>query len=182
MVLTVQLKRFPLLNRIKLYKDELLIRKERRNYRKRRHKNSTTRGGLTAIGVPTPTASTVSASVASSVRGMSCFSDGPSASSEDEAESAVVASQSEADEAESDIEKQGPFTFRRKLHCNYLAVSSQRFVGSERRRALAEKLLIVSYKLFLFLSSKKRKNFYRLYCSRPRCQVHILTMVPMMVG
>lgn len=44
-------------------------------------------------------------------------------SSEDEVESAVVASHSEADEAESDVEKQGPFTFRRKLHCNYLAVS-----------------------------------------------------------
>ncbi|XP_057380415.1 enhancer of polycomb homolog 1-like [Daphnia carinata] len=108
-------------NRGRSFKDELLIRKERRNYRKRRHKNSTTRGGLATAGVPTPTASTVSASVASSVRGMSCFSDGPSASSEDEAETAAVASQSEADEAESDIEKQGPFTFRRKLHCNYLA-------------------------------------------------------------
>lgn len=110
-----------------IFKDELLIRKERRNYRKRRHKTSTTRGGLTSVGVPAPTASTISASVASSTRGMSCFSDGPSASSEDEVESAVVASHSDADEAESDIEKQGPFTFRRKLHCNYLAVSLASF-------------------------------------------------------
>ena len=101
----------------------MLIRKERRNYRKRRHKTSTTRGGLTSIGVPAPTASTISTSVASSTRGISCFSDGPSGSSEDEVEGVIVASHSDADEVESDIEKQGPFTFRRKLHCNYLAVS-----------------------------------------------------------
>lgn len=55
--------------------------------------------------------------------GLHCFSDQASASSEDEAESVVAASHSEADEAESDVEKQGPFAFRRKLHCSYLAVS-----------------------------------------------------------
>lgn len=99
----------------------MLIRKERRNYRKRRHKNSATRGGLAPSGVSTSTAASLS--VASTARGLSCFSDAPSVSSEDEVESAVLASHSEADEAESDVEKQGPFTFRRKLHCSYLAVS-----------------------------------------------------------
>lgn len=60
---------------------------------------------------------------AGGVGGLHCFSDQASASSEDEAESVVAASHSEADEAESDVEKQGPFAFRRKLHCSYLAVS-----------------------------------------------------------
>lgn len=103
-----------------MFKDELLIRKERRNYRKRRHKTSVTRGGLTPSGVSSTGASIP---LTSSARGMGCFSDVPSASSEDEIESAVVASHSDVDEAESDVEKQGPFAFRRKLHCNYLAVS-----------------------------------------------------------
>lgn len=76
---------------------------------------------MSSTGVSASAAAAIS--VASSTRGLSCFSDAPSASSEDEVESAVVASHSEADEAESDAEKQGPFTFRRKLHCNYLAVS-----------------------------------------------------------
>lgn len=95
-----------------------MIRKERRNYRKRRHKTAAGRGGLSTSG-----AATLSSAVTSAARGVSCFSDPASASSEDEAESVMVASHSEADEAESDIEKQGPFAFRRKLHCSYLAVS-----------------------------------------------------------
>jgi len=141
-------------NRARSYKDELSKRKERRNYRKRRHK-STGRGGVTGPGASAPLSSSVSSSHArgsgaghgreggghgrdggggreggrevgggggSGGGGLTCFSDQASAgSSEDEAESVVAASHSEADEAESDIEKQGPFAFRRKLHCSYLA-------------------------------------------------------------
>lgn len=127
--------------------DELLIRKERRNYRKRRHKATVTRGGLvssggapnhpssssSAAGAPMAASSAASAAVGASAsaslsaRGLpagACLSDAPSVgSSEDEGGSAVAASQSDADEAESDAEKQGPFAFRRKMHCNYLAVS-----------------------------------------------------------
>ena len=139
-----------------IFQDELSKRKERRNYRKRRHK-STGRGGVTGPGASAPLSSSVSSSHArgsgaghgreggghgrdggggreggrevgggggSGGGGLTCFSDQASAgSSEDEAESVVAASHSEADEAESDIEKQGPFAFRRKLHCSYLAVS-----------------------------------------------------------
>lgn len=60
----------------------------------------------------------------SCTRGPNCFSDAPSMSSEDEIESAVPASPSDMDETESDFEKQGPFAFRRKQDCNYLAVRS----------------------------------------------------------
>jgi hypothetical protein len=121
-----------------LPQDELLIRKERRNYRKRRHKAGTVgRGGLVTSGPtaaisPSPATGATSAAAAAAAtaaslasRGLpSCLSDAQSVgSSEDEAGSAVAASQSDAEEAESDLEKQGPFAFRRKLHCNYLAVS-----------------------------------------------------------
>jgi len=52
------------------------------------------------------------------------MSDAQSASSEEEIEGTMGASQSDVDDMESELDKQGPFGFRRKLHCNYLAVSS----------------------------------------------------------
>lgn len=104
----------------------MLIRKERRNYRKRRHKPSTSRGVLSSAGLPITAGTHIP--IQSSNRGLSCFSDVPSASSEDEVESAVIASQSDADDVESDVEKQGPFSFRRKLHCSYIAVNLKFFV------------------------------------------------------
>jgi hypothetical protein len=58
-----------------------------------------------------------------SSRGFNCLSDAQSVSSGEEIESTMGASQSDVDDLESELEKQGPFTFRRKRHCNYLAVS-----------------------------------------------------------
>ena len=99
-------------------KDDL--RKERRNYRKRRIKSST-RGGLLSPGLSTlPSGTPTSASS----RGLNWNSDAQSLSSEDEIEGAIGASQSDGDDLESEQEKQqGKFSFRRKLHCNYHAVS-----------------------------------------------------------
>ena len=94
-----------------------MIRKERRNYRKGRHKASSRNGGVQS-GM-----NNVSSTAAATVASSSHFSDVPSASSEEEVEGTVAISQSDVDDAESDREKQGPFAFRRKLHCEYLAVS-----------------------------------------------------------
>ena len=122
----------------------MIIRKQRRaDYRKRRHKKEEAAanvarprsaaatsavsgiggggGVLSSAAALAGNLSSLATSVAS--RGLSCLSDAPSLSSEDEAGSALAASQSDAEDVESDAEKQGPFAFRRKQHCNYLAVS-----------------------------------------------------------
>jgi hypothetical protein len=151
-----------------LPQDELLIRKERRNYRKRRHKAGTVgRGGLVTSGPtaaisPSPATGATSAAAAAAAtaaslasRGLpSCLSDAQSVgSSEDEAGSAVAASQSDAEEAESDLEKQGPFAFRRKLHCNYLAVS---LVNEDRFLAEFDSSGLITFLRFQTLVLSKR--------------------------
>lgn len=71
----------------------------------------------------------VTSAAATSVASSSRFSDVASASSEDEVEGTVAVTHSDVDDAESDWEKQGPFAFRRKLHCEYLAVSRRTFAS-----------------------------------------------------
>lgn len=105
------------------FQDELQIRKERRNYRKRKHKNSTLRPGQLSPGTTTGQQSV--ASISASSRSGKCFADALSLSSEEEAEAVALTPSSDIEEVETDVDRHGPFTFRRKLHCNYLAVSER---------------------------------------------------------
>ena len=99
--------------------DELQIRKERRNYRKRKHKNSTLRPGQLSPGATVPGQPSAALSTARSGK---CYADALSISSEEEVDGVALTPSSDVEEVEPDVDRLGPFTFRRKPHCNYLAV------------------------------------------------------------
>ena len=96
--------------------DEVVPRKEKRQYKKRKHK---TGSGVGAHGhghlhgrVP----------AGSDLLGYNCAPGGELLSSEDEGDVALSAQSPQSDDEEPDP-NEGMFTFRRKKYCNYHAVS-----------------------------------------------------------
>ncbi|PNF43005.1 Enhancer of polycomb-like protein 1 [Cryptotermes secundus] len=101
-------------------KDEVVPRKEKRQYKKRKHKTGTGTVGIGSHGHGHHHSGRSSAGSGIEFLGYNCTPGGELLSSEDEGD-AVLSGQSPQSEDEEPDPNEGPFTFRRKKYCNYHA-------------------------------------------------------------
>lgn len=111
---------------ISVKQDEVVPRKEKRQYKRRKHKT-----GVGAVGIGSHGhrhSGCGSMGSGTELLGYNCTAGGELLSSEDEGD-VILSGQSPQSEDEEPDPSEGPFTFRRKKYCNYHAVSADSYIG-----------------------------------------------------
>jgi hypothetical protein len=128
--------------------DEVVPRKEKRQYKRRKHKTGPGAVGIGSHGQGHRHSGCGSSGSGSELLGYNCAAGGELLSSEDEGD-VVLSGQSPQSEDEEPDPSEGPFTFRRKKYCSYHAVSSDSYFGSlgcNMEAVCSFKTLVYAYK------------------------------------
>lgn len=107
--------------------DEVVPRKEKRQYKRRKHKTGVGAVGIGSHGHGHHHSGCGSTGSGTELLGYNCSAGGELLSSEDEGD-VVLSGQSPQSEDEEPDPSEGPFTFKRKKYCNYHAVSCDSYV------------------------------------------------------
>jgi len=126
--------------------DEVVPRKEKRQYKKRKHKTGVGALGISSHGHGHHHSGRGSAGSGSELLGYNCTVGGELLSSEDEGD-VVLSGQSPQSEDEEPDPSEGPFTFRRKKYCNYHAVSYKSILIINWSARTSFRMLVFWYKL-----------------------------------